>query len=37
VTWNGADSKGRAMASGVYFCRVQINNRVAIMEKLVKL
>jgi hypothetical protein len=37
VAWNGSDSKGNAMASGVYFCRVRINSKVAIMEKLVKL
>ena len=37
VAWNGSDHKGNSMASGVYFCRVQINNRVALMEKLVKL
>ena len=37
VAWSGSDSKGKSMASGVYFCRVRINNRVALMEKLVKL
>jgi hypothetical protein len=37
IAWNGSDSKGKSMASGVYFCRVQIDNRVALMEKLVKL
>jgi flagellar hook assembly protein FlgD len=37
VAWNGTDEKGTSLASGVYFCRVQVNNREALMEKLVKL
>jgi hypothetical protein len=37
VTWNGSDDKGSSLASGVYFCRVQIDKRTALMEKLIKL
>jgi hypothetical protein len=37
VTWNGTDERGTSLASGVYFCRVQIDKRLALMEKLVKL
>jgi len=37
VAWNGTDDRGTSLASGVYFCRVHVNKRVALMEKLVKL
>lgn len=37
VTWNGADASGTPVASGVYFLRVQVGGRVAVMHKLTKL
>jgi hypothetical protein len=37
VTWDGADGFGARVASGVYFCRVQIDGQLAAMEKLMKL
>ena len=37
VIWNGKDSTGNAAASGVYFCRVKLENEPTVMEKLIKL
>jgi flagellar hook assembly protein FlgD len=37
VTWNGADDSGAQAASGVYFLRVQVDGRAAVMHKLTKL
>jgi hypothetical protein len=37
VVWNGADSDGKVVASGVYFCRVQCCEGQEIMKKMIKL
>lgn len=37
VVWNGKDNMGNAAASGVYFCRVKLESKPTVMEKLVKL
>jgi hypothetical protein len=37
VVWNGTDDYGTAVVSGVYFLRVEIDGRLAAMEKLMKL
>jgi flagellar hook assembly protein FlgD len=36
VTWNGADDSGVPVVSGVYFLRVQVDGRVAVVHKLTK-
>jgi hypothetical protein len=37
VTWAGVDDSGAPVASGVYFLRVRVDGRVAVMHKLTKL
>jgi flagellar hook assembly protein FlgD len=37
VTWDGTDGLGGRAASGIYFCRVQIDGQLAAMAKLMKL
>jgi hypothetical protein len=37
ILWNGRDASGNAAASGVYFCRVKLENEPMVMEKLIKL
>ena len=37
VVWDGRDETGNMAASGVYFCRVKVENEPRIMEKLIKL
>jgi hypothetical protein len=37
VIWSGKDSTGNAAASGVYFCRVRLEGRPTVMEKLIKI
>jgi hypothetical protein len=37
IVWNGNDGMGNAAASGVYFCRVKLENEPTVMEKLIKL
>ena len=34
VNWNGIDSKGRAVASGFYFCRLTTDNYTKTMKML---
>jgi hypothetical protein len=34
--WKGDDSRGKTAAQGVYFCRVEFEDRPAIMHKLIK-
>jgi hypothetical protein len=34
-SWDGTDSEGRPVASGVYFCRLSVEGRVATSEKMV--
>jgi hypothetical protein len=36
VIWDGSDRWGAAAVSGVYFCRVQVDGRPAVMDKLIK-
>ena len=36
IIWNGTDDAGGKAAQGVYFCRIQFEDRPAIMHKLVK-
>ncbi|MCB9509033.1 MAG: T9SS type A sorting domain-containing protein [Deferribacteres bacterium] len=35
LRWNGRSSDGRRLASGVYFCRLQVNGQAAVQKKLV--
>jgi hypothetical protein len=37
VTWNGADDSGVQVVSGLYFLRVQVDGRAAVVHKLTKL
>jgi hypothetical protein len=37
VDWNGSDSHGNRVGSGVYFCRLRIDGRPVLMHKLMKL
>jgi hypothetical protein len=37
VAWDGADDAGVPVAAGVYFLRVQVDGRTAVMHKLTKL
>lgn len=37
VLWNGEDGAGTPAASGVYFCRLKLDNRPAVLDKLIKL
>lgn len=36
IMWKGDDSRGKTAAQGVYFCRVEFEDRPAIMHKLIK-
>jgi hypothetical protein len=35
--WNGSDEHGNRVGSGVYFCRLRIDGRAMLMQKLMKL
>jgi flagellar hook assembly protein FlgD len=37
VVWDGQDSGGTVVASGVYFCKLTINNKKAMTKKLIML
>jgi hypothetical protein len=37
LVWNGADSSGRPVVRGVYFCRIRFAGEPALMEKLIKM
>lgn len=37
VSWNGKDARGSTVETGVYFCRVELNGRTSVLEKLVKM
>jgi hypothetical protein len=37
IVWNGKDGIGNTAASGVYFCRVRLENHPTVMEKLIKI
>jgi hypothetical protein len=37
LTWQGTDSHGVPVGSGVYFCKVKVDGHGALMEKLIKL
>jgi len=36
VVWNGTDTNGNTVASGLYFCQVSFGDQVPITKKLVK-
>ena len=37
VVWNGCDSHGRDVSSGIYFCRLEINGQVVRVRKMMKI
>ncbi|MCK4312684.1 MAG: hypothetical protein KAW88_08125, partial [Candidatus Cloacimonetes bacterium] len=35
VVWNGTDDSGKYVSSGVYFCRLKVNEKSKVVKKMV--
>ncbi|MCK4655287.1 MAG: T9SS type A sorting domain-containing protein, partial [Candidatus Cloacimonetes bacterium] len=35
IVWNGTDDSGKYVSSGVYFCRLKVNDKSKIVKKMV--
>ncbi|MBC8415215.1 MAG: hypothetical protein H8E11_02165, partial [Candidatus Cloacimonetes bacterium] len=35
IIWNGTDDSGKMVGSGIYFCRLKVNNKSKVVKKMV--